>query len=982
MRFVATMFIIVSFAIIAPLHGSGILERVFQPVKAEAENVANVTTYQELETAMGNQAITEINIMNDIEFTNYTSTAAGEANVTVPVRSITINGNNHHVDFRRRGYLMNFASTKINITLQNMKMYGQNYWGPFRIYGTAGVGSTFTFDNIEYTGAQLTASYQADVIVKGTVKNASVNSYVSPFNNITYNALTNQANLEVTNITFTKGSNYTGTTENATVLMLGTGGTKGNAIIEEGAKLDLMGGGNGLSGEGQWTTIQLNGNFEMQKNSEVHISSPQASTRGGIQLGNDSKLLVQDNAKLTLDMDGPFTDAYNKNPINVGTNASFEVADGASLIIQATNQGTGTGALVYTGTSSTFKIGKKSIFKLKSDGTGAKNLIRIGGTSTFNFEDAGEVDIDASGNTNASTRPIYMVSGSFKASIQRVKAWTTADVSGTPTYDWYPMYDMNIPYVGANVQATLTANSISQTTQDRFITYYRTQNFKRVLFEYIPDVSVTIQPLSDNRAKPSSHTITGVTNPNAWVMFSGDAAIPNGTIPAQDKNDSKMYHVKADASGNYTYTLPDGLFFTAGNSVTAYAYLDGKSAAETTTVLDETPPEKPTLSPINDVDEKITVKAEPNVTVTVYNASDNSILTSGSSNTEDYEIVIPEIKRPLAPYVSYYVTATDSAGNVSEKSNIEVTRDTTPPEADPISQTVKLGEAFPKDAKSLVTNVYDNAGVANLSYELITVPDVSQIGYATAVVRITDAAKNYRDITVPVFIEDDSTNSNNEAMLTSRDFTTLAQNVPTTAAELDQFILTNGQVRAWSKPSGADITNQVLITDKGGLTNAPGQYDVKISVLGVERIIHITVKAGTLEFKEVPEDISFGTVTIKSKKQRIAPQNDVKIAIEDSRANPSNWTLMAQLTMPLSTASGDELNSLVIRSKQNGETNDLALTNEESTPVFTNDAATVGTTLIDLNSAEDEGILLNVLPGAVKAKAYHTTIRWTLQDAP
>ncbi|WP_373852507.1 pectate lyase-like adhesive domain-containing protein, partial [Listeria fleischmannii] len=431
MRLVATMFIIVSFAIIAPLHGSGILERVFQPVKAEAENVANVTTYQELETAMGNQAITEINIMNDIEFTNYTSTAAGEANVTVPVRSITINGNNHHVDFRRRGYLMNFASTKINITLQNMKMYGQNYWGPFRIYGTAGVGSTFTFDNIEYTGAQLTASYQADVIVKGTVKNASVNSYVSPFNNITYNALTNQANLEVTNITFTKGSNYTGTTENATVLMLGTGGTKGNAIIEEGAKLDLMGGGNGLSGEGQWTTIQLNGNFEMQKNSEVHISSPQASTRGGIQLGNDSKLLVQDNAKLTLDMDGPFTDAYNKNPINVGTNASFEVADGASLIIQATNQGTGTGALVYTGTSSTFKIGKKSIFKLKSDGTGVKNLIRIGGTSTFNFEDAGEVDIDASGNTNASTRPIYMVSGSFKASIQRVKAWTTADVSGT-----------------------------------------------------------------------------------------------------------------------------------------------------------------------------------------------------------------------------------------------------------------------------------------------------------------------------------------------------------------------------------------------------------------------------------------------------------------------------------------------------------------------------------------------------------------------
>ncbi|WP_088815498.1 MULTISPECIES: pectate lyase-like adhesive domain-containing protein [Listeria] len=119
-RIITTIFLVASLAIIIPLQGSGVFDRMFQTVKAEAENVANVTTYQELETAMGNQAITEINIMNDIEFTNYPSTSAGEVNVTVPARSITINGNNHHVDFRKRGYLMNFGSTKINITLQNI----------------------------------------------------------------------------------------------------------------------------------------------------------------------------------------------------------------------------------------------------------------------------------------------------------------------------------------------------------------------------------------------------------------------------------------------------------------------------------------------------------------------------------------------------------------------------------------------------------------------------------------------------------------------------------------------------------------------------------------------------------------------------------------------------------------------------------------------------------------------------------------------
>ncbi|WP_088838892.1 pectate lyase-like adhesive domain-containing protein [Listeria sp. ILCC792] len=981
-RIITTIFLVASLAIIIPLQGSGVFDRMFQTVKAEAENVANVTTYQELETAMGNQAITEINIMNDIEFTNYPSTSAGEVNVTVPARSITINGNNHHVDFRKRGYLMNFGSTKINITLQNIKMYGQNYWGPFRIYGTAGVGSTFTFDNIEYTGAQLTASYQADVIVKGTVKNASVNSYVSPFNGTTYNALTNQTNLEVTNITFTSGSNYTGTTENATVLMLGTGGTKGNAVIEEGAKLNLTGGGNGLSGEGQWTTIQLNGNFEMQRNSEVNITTPNASTRGGIQLGNDSKLLVQDDAKLTLNMDGPFTDAYNKNPINVGTNASFEVADGASLIVNATSQGTGTGALVYTGTSSLFKIGKKSIFKLKADGTGAKNLIRIGGTSTFSFEDAGEVDIDASANTNANTRPIYMVSGSFKASIQRVKAWTTANVAGTPTYDWYPMYDMNIPYVGANVQTTLTGNSITQETQDNFIANYRTQNFKRVLFEYIPDVSVIIDALSDNKTQANSHTITGITNPNAWVMFSGDSAIPTGTIPAQDKSDTKMYHVKADASGNYTYTLPDGQFFSAGNTVVAYAYLDGKNATTNTVVSDETPPDKPVLSPIKDVDASIKVKAEPNVTVTIYDSSDKRILASGTSNTEDYEISIPADKRPLAPYVSYYATATDSAGNISEQSNFELVSDTTPPEANPITQTVQLGAPFTTDAKSLVENVFDNAGLEDLTYTIISEPDVSRIGHSTAVVRIQDRAANYRDFTIPVFVEDGSTSSNNDAMLTSTDFTILAQSVPATEAELDELIVTNGQVKAWKKPSGEDITDQVVIVNRGGLSSTPGEYDVKISVLGVERTIHVTVKAGTLEFKEIPTDISFGNVTIKSKPQLVTPKNDVKITIEDSRATPKEWTLMAQLTTPLATDSGDALNSLVIRTKQNGVTDYLELTDQGTTPVYTNKSATTGTTVIDLNTMQDEGILLNVLPGLAKAKAYYTKIRWTLQDAP
>lgn len=958
---------------------------------ANSGSTAYVTNATEMDAAMGDASIGEVVVMNDFAFTQFSSTAAGESNQTIPARDLIVRGVNSgvKVDFRRRSYWMSFSTQKVNVQVRDLDMYGQNYWGPIRLTGNISAASTFSIQNLNYTGAQFTASYQADFFVGGTVVNKSVNQYISPFDNVEYKAQTNQANLEVTNITFEANSKYTGTTENATVLMLGTGGATGTAKVEEGAELNLTGGGNGLSGEGTWTTIQANGNVDINKNAKVNISTPTDSTRGGIALGSNAKLLVHDGASLNLDMNGPFTDAYDKNPINVGTGAEFNVADGASLIISANNQGTGTGSLVKTGSSSSFIIGKKGVFKLSSDGSSAKNLIAIGSSSTFNFADAGEIDLDARRNTNANTRVIYMASGTFNASIQRVKAWTAADAANaTPTYDWFPMYDMKVNYTGANVTAA-TGNSIINANATDFATNYRTQNFKRVLFEHIADVEVSLDSLSDNQANENSHIIRGVANPGAWILLSGDSAIPEGTIDAQAESDTKKYHIKADsATGEFVFVLPTGSYLTAGNTVSAYAYLDGKDATTSTVVADETAPDKPSLNAIKDVDATLSGKAEADSLVTVYRASDNAILGSVKADgTGNYELVLADSDKPLTPYVGYYAVAEDAAQNKSEHSDVQEVQDTTPPSAEAVKQIVNVNKAFTTDAKSLVTNVQDNAGAGdnNLTYAISKVPDVTAVGSSEAEVTITDKAGNHVVIVIPVFVKDGETTVTEQAMLQASDFVVKEKQVPASEADLDAFIINQAKAKAWGIPDGVDLAADIVVSDRGGFTKAAGTYTVKVKVRDAEKTITAIVTPGTLSISEIPNTIQFGTQQIRSYEQQLKPENEAKVIVNDDRSNPTSWQLTAMLESPFKTSEAEELpDSLVIAMKAaDGSVRYEPINDQGTTPVFNQETASEGLTEVNLNPTGNTGLMLDLFPGNIRSgKVYQTKIVWTLENTP
>ncbi|MBC1501352.1 hypothetical protein HB943_12135 [Listeria weihenstephanensis] len=940
-------------------------------------NVANVTDYLQLEAAMKDVTITEINIMNDINFSNYTTGSAAESNLSIPTRSITINGNGNTVDFRSRGYLMSFGSNKVDIVIKDIKMFGRNYWGPLRLSGTAGKGTQLTYQNIEYTGAQLTCSYEADVNIIGHVTNRSVNSYVSPFDGVTYAALTNQVNLEITNINFYENSIYTGSTTNATVINLGNGGT---ATVGKNAEVYLLRGGS--AGEEGTCAFKIDGNLNINDGAFVQIRTEPGSTAGGIKLNSSgSSLHISENAELMVNTLGAVSDT--RNPIYIASGASLKVDSGAKLNIRAENTGTSTGAAIYTGDNSSFIVAKDGTFDVQTDGTGSKYLIRIGNASTFQFADAKRVNLQLN-NTNTGSRLIYMygTSGKLNVDVQSVKAWTGTDWrdDGNETYLWNPMYGMNIKFSSSNV-SSVTANSVNEATQSSFIQNFRTQNFRRVLFEGIPDVSVSINTLTDDKTAENSHVITGVTNPGAYVKLTGDPAIPVATIASQDFNDTNKYHAIADATGKYSFILPAGSYVSAGNQVTAYSYLNGKSATASTIVKDEVAPDAPTLNAISDKATTVTGDAEANATVTVYKKADNTILATGKADgSGHYSITIPVSERPITPYIACYAVATDAASNTSEHSADVIVTDTTKPTATAVTQYATVGDTFTTNAKSLVTNVYDNAGTSddNLTYTIDTQPDLSKVGYTTAQTTIRDRAGNTTTVIVPIFVKDAGTVSDEQTMLQATDITIQVAEYPDNEAELNTLIKTRSGVKAWAIPSGADITSQVTL-DKMGLPNTPGKYNVSFSVNGLQKRIEVTVQDGSLSLGTATENISFGEQMITSKAKTVKPIDDVQLFVSDTRGEPSNWRVNAQLESPLQTADGKVLEDVLAIQTTEGET---SLSTENAIPVYSNDALQRGLTEINLNSNE-ASLVMNVKPGTAMAnKEYRTNVRWTLEDAP
>lgn len=571
-------------------------------VFANDDSGTDVSNWSQLNNALLNKDVTTINVKADIvnnELSFY-------LNRYIPQRSIKINGNNHYIDFRGISFYNGNAvqkNTTVQIDINNLKMYGQNYYGPFTYSGATSSKSAtnrpfgdgyIRYKDSSYEGAQLTASYTYDIIFAGTVSNKSAaNSYVSPADNATYRTQgIPQVNIEATNIIFEPNANYIGSTEGAGVFVLRN---NGGISLGENSNVSLSTfNNNGGSGENDDSVLTLDGGISCGKGAKLSINTrkdrPQSAIniKGNLSLDNASQLnvIVDDQFNTT----GQST---NVAVINIPS-SSLKISQSATLAI--------TGNIKRSGLSKYLTVGiinqtGNSQLEVNQDGNllidlkGSSKYLSVfksPSSSSISLNSAKLVDINLNNIAADNTVNLFEISGNFSAKLQKISAWNSTNTKN-PNYIWDSVYSLNVNYT--NSGSTAVAQSNSQATIDSLKNNYQTQNFGHLRFEGYPDISIDLDFLTDLQTMSNSYTLQGQTEPNALVTFSGDRAIPNGSLSSYNLADkSTKYHTVADANGFFSFQLPKNNYFTSGNIVkaTAFSKSSGKTVSTTQKVLTKT----------------------------------------------------------------------------------------------------------------------------------------------------------------------------------------------------------------------------------------------------------------------------------------------------------------------------------------------------------------------------------------------------------
>ncbi|MGX4644630.1 pectate lyase-like adhesive domain-containing protein [Holzapfeliella sp. JNUCC 80] len=576
------------------------------------ENTIDVSTWSSLDAAIRNQSITKINIRNDIVNDETTS----NTNRVIPKKGMLINGNGHKVDFRGISFYNNDViapNVTMGLEIIGLHMYGQNFYGPFKYSGSTSTRDTprrqfgygyLKYENVTYEGAQLTASYTYDIVFAGKVTNKSMSDqYTSPFDNQSYKTQgIPQVNIEATNVIFEENAIYNGSAEDAGVFRLASGGgiTLGKNSNVTLTSLDNT----GNSGEYDGFVLSLSGGVFCNQNSKLTINTRSKTPQSAIDISASSGSVVLDKyATLNINLDDRFNNnvsnaAKSKSIIDVA--AMLKISEYATLNIRGNIERSGLGS---TSSNSNGLIDLKQNGHLQVDQYGSllvsltgnvQNTSVIKSTSAnskVNFSSAKLIDIDISQLPDSDSKgkslnnKIFQTI-SFETSYQKVSAWNIGKL-GDASFIWDPVYSLKASHNNYNSR-NVTSGSNKQTIVNSLNSNFKVENFNHIRFEGYPDLSISLNPLSNDQTLTNSYTLEGKTEPNALVFFSGDKAIPTATLTSYDVTDkSKKYHIKSDANGKFSYKLPQGKYFTVRNTITATAFSNtsGKTATATQKVV-------------------------------------------------------------------------------------------------------------------------------------------------------------------------------------------------------------------------------------------------------------------------------------------------------------------------------------------------------------------------------------------------------------
>ncbi|MHC5250637.1 beta strand repeat-containing protein [Enterococcus sp. LJL90] len=683
----------------------------------------------------------------------------------------------------------------------------------------------------------------------------------------------------------------------------------------------------------------------------------------GIYMGTNSNVYVASEASMNLTMDGSFGSALKM----VGTNSEFLVEDNGSVNFDFLNQsgtaytGTSTSSASLTATNNyqatsdmvyvnagAFSIGELGTFTIKvSDGTGTRNML-YAGNGSFSFSDVEKVDLDAQGNNNVQ---LVNMAGNFAADIQGIYAWNKNNSVTTTEgadFTWIPIYNATIPYTrsssGTVTVGSVTASSTNTTTSSSFTSNYDTTKFNRVLFEHIPDVEVSIDEVSDNVTQTNGTQISGITNPNAYVLISVNGTTLGTTLDTGSLNmagTEVYYNVQADASGNYSLSIPTTSTLYVGDTVTAYSFLNGKENTTTTTVVDETPPEVTTKTYYAYVGDTAPAASAFVSTITDKGVTDTSsypvsyadstdmatlMQTAGtkqvSLTVSDLAVDSAGLSAPNTTTTTAELIVYDSSTNLSGDS-VELSYADIRNMTDSELSTYILSKCNP--------TAYSVSGGEKTSWSDVNDFTVTDLGSLSGLKDISPNTPYTVTISLPSSVsglDSDITGTisvtviNMNAVVTvqfENEAGTILEGYTLTAGEEDTNSIVTpiyvGDSIDLTSTTYAKVQTQLSALETAGYEIVSRPTDeTALKITDTTQTVTYTVK-GLLFLQSAPTSVDFGSLTYNAKTQRVDnPTTSGKLIITDTRASKTNgWILYAAVTTEMKNTSTGSIMSDAIR---------------------------------------------------------------------
>ncbi|GGC90766.1 pectate lyase-like adhesive domain-containing protein [Enterococcus wangshanyuanii] len=923
--------------------------------------VADVSDWPSFIRALGNVNISGINITSSFAVpanprldltsiltggaTSNTSGSAQYVYMGVPNigRKVVIEGNNHLLDFGAIALCFYNTTGSWDLTWQNMEVYHGNYYGftTFNDLSTANQqASAMRYHNITNYGNQLMHSPSTDVFVSGKTSTNQVATYTTEFRtNWAINA-TNQINLYITNLTVLEDAEFQmSTLQGGNIHLIGSG----SLTIGKNAKVIVDGAQNNLTGESdaQQTNLWIpgGGSVTLQEGALLQLTpKPQYAALG--MNGSGSRVSIGKGAQLNISSTGHTNTANdtNRNIVRLGAGATLEVAEEGILDVRATGMGTSPSNLIHVQGNATFRVAKKGIFNAMSDSTATgHNLIYFSSSgSTFQFADAQRVNLERTtpiSGATATNNGLINIAGSggtLNVDIQKVSMWEAGNFDTEPTMSWTPMYGMLLTYSGVTPTIT-SASSLDQANIDHFKNNFTTRNVQRVLYEYIPDVNVAFtSTATDEVDSPNSTTITGVTNPGAYVRLS-DVPINDTVTKAMDPSDDKVlspvtstssntpeftnnFTIQADSSGNFSYTVPAGNHFAADSTIYAYSFLNGKYDEATQIVLDKTPPSGEPKDFYAGMG-----AAVPDPSVFVQNPTDTNPTPqtftyeySDKNDTAELEALMEQIGTHTV-----YVNLLDEAGNKTEIASnliiLETSQAITGASFDApyldirdLSDTELIQYILDKskpEAYSIVDGVKTDISSLVTVTDFGGLNDIANIQPKEYIVTLTVKAADSglaQDITGTIKV----TVVDVDAVLTVEFINELGQVLPGYTITIDSQV---GDKIDLTKEER--VTKQLTDLESAGYEIAERpDNETEVVINNTEVTVRYKLQ-GILSLASAPNALDFGSLTYNATTKRVDdPSIDQPLIVTDTRADTANgWTLTASLSTPMRNTEGQEL---------------------------------------------------------------------------